>query len=68
MAPVERVTYNDLAWSLYAFELRDLAADLAIAPGQGVTYFVLLVSDPDERDTLYAEVFAPVVAALQPLR
>jgi len=65
--PLETVEANDLTWSLYEFSIRDLAADLAIAQGESKAYFVLLVSSPDEHETLYAEVFTPMVAAFKPV-
>ncbi len=67
MAPADSVEHNGLTWSLYAFEIKGFAADLAIAEGTGKAYFVLLVTNPEERDDLRAQVFVPVVAALEPV-
>jgi hypothetical protein len=66
IAPVSSAVHHDLEWSLYAFEIRDLAADLAIAQGSDAAYFVLLISDPAERTTLYDQVFVPMVEAFTP--
>jgi hypothetical protein len=58
---------NDLAWSLYAFQVQGIPRDLALGEGEGFTLLVVLRSAPDERDALYEAVFLPVVDALAPL-
>jgi hypothetical protein len=66
LAPASRVTHDELEWSLYTFEISSLAADLAIAQGSDAAYFVLLISDPEERTALYDQVFVPMVEAFTP--
>jgi len=64
---VAREEAGHFIWDLYRFELQGLSLDLALAEGDGHAYMVLLVARPDERDTLYEQVFRPAVAALSPI-
>jgi pimeloyl-ACP methyl ester carboxylesterase len=67
---LERAAQEELgrfAWDLYAFELQGLACDLALAEDGGNAYMVLLVSELEERDALYEQVFRPALEALAPL-
>ena len=42
-------------------------ADLAITEDGHKSYFVYLVTAPDEHDALYQQLFLPAVAAMAPL-
>jgi hypothetical protein len=67
---LERVAQEEVGrfnWDFYTFELQGLGLDLALAEDESNAYFVLLASEPDERDTLYEQVFWPAIQALAPL-
>jgi hypothetical protein len=57
---------NGLAWSLYEFTIQGQPIDLALAEKDRTTYLVLLVSDASEHQTLYDQVFLPVIDAYTP--
>ena len=59
----ERVA-NDLAWSLYTFEVQGVPRDLALAESEGLTLILLMGSAADEHDALHEAVFLPIVDAL----
>jgi pimeloyl-ACP methyl ester carboxylesterase len=65
--PVSTEALGVFTWTLYTFSIQTYTADLAIAESDSPAYFVLLVTLPDERDTLYEQVFLPAVAALGPV-
>lgn len=65
--PVSNEEVGSFAWQLYAFDLRGYPADLALAEAGGKSYFVFMISPPDEHDTLYSEIFVPAVEAMAPL-
>ncbi len=66
--PVERRTNAaGLEWRLYQVPMGATTADLGLAAAPGVTYLVLLISTPAERDALVDAVFLPAVEALAPL-
>ncbi len=55
---------HDLAWSLYHEQVQGVALDLAATEvDTGTTRIVLLQSQPDQRDQLYAAVFLPAIRA-----
>ena len=59
-----------LSWTLYQAEVSEPFAatmDFALAESGGRTFLVLMVSDPDEYDSLHESLFLPVVDALAPL-
>jgi pimeloyl-ACP methyl ester carboxylesterase len=56
---------NGLTWKLYAATISIAGVDIAIAEGDGITYFVLLQSPITDRDVLYNAVFLPAVDALK---
>lgn len=56
---------NGLTWKLYAATVSIAGVDIAIAEGDGLTYFVLLQSPVTDRDVLYNAVFLPAVDALK---
>lgn len=63
---VAREKVGHFTWDFYKLELQGLSLDLALAEDQGKAYMVLFVATPDERDTLYRQVFRPAVEALAP--
>ena len=65
--PVTTETWGAFTWTLYRFTLQTYTADLAIAESDTPTYFVLLVTLPEERDALYEQVFVPAMSALRPV-
>ncbi len=58
---------GSFTWDFYELQVRAYLVDIALAEEAGTSYFVLLFSPRDERDTLYEQVFVPVVEALAPL-
>ncbi len=62
-----REEVGQFTWDLYRFEVQGLVGDLALAEDGGSAYMVLLISEPDERDVLYEQVFRPALEALAPL-
>jgi hypothetical protein len=66
--PVASAEVGSFTWDFYRFERPGgNVADLAIAGvGEG-TYFVYVVSAPDEHDSLYQQLFLPAVEAMAPL-
>jgi hypothetical protein len=67
---LERAAREELGrftWDFYEFEIQGLACDLALAEDGGNAYLVLLISEPEEHDALYEQVFRPAVEALAPL-
>jgi hypothetical protein len=67
MESVATAEVGNFTWDFYEFQVQAYPVDLALAEEGGKAYFVLLVSPEDERDTLYQDVFLPVVQALGPL-
>ncbi len=66
--PVSSAQVGNFTWDFYSFERPGgNPADLALAEDGDKAYFVYLVSTPDERDTLYEQLFLPAVAAMAPL-
>jgi hypothetical protein len=64
LQPVARETCGHFTWDFYSTQAQGLAVDLALAEDQGQSFIVLLMAEPEERDTLYAQVFRPAVEAL----
>ncbi len=58
---------GNFTWDFYELQVRAHPVDIALAEEAGTSYFVLLISPREERDTLYEQVFVPVVEALAPL-
>ncbi|HUW97042.1 MAG TPA: alpha/beta fold hydrolase, partial [Anaerolineae bacterium] len=67
MEPISTATLGNFTWDLYEFQIRQYPVDLAIAESNAKSYFVLLISQEDEREVLYQQVFLPAVEALTPL-
>ena len=65
--PTAHAEIGSFTWDLYAFEVQGVPVDLALAEDGQKTYFVLLSSPADERETLYGELFLPAVEAMAPL-
>jgi pimeloyl-ACP methyl ester carboxylesterase len=55
---------NDLAWSLYTFEVQGVPRDLALAESEGLTLILIMRSAADEHDALHEAIFLPIVDAL----
>jgi pimeloyl-ACP methyl ester carboxylesterase len=69
-ADVESVATMEMGsftWDFYELQVGAYPVDLALAEQSGTSYYVLLFSPKDERDTLREQVFLPVVEALAPL-
>jgi hypothetical protein len=64
LQPVAREACGHFTWDFYSTQAQGLAVDLALAEERGRSFVVLLVAEPEERDTLYARVFRPAVEAL----
>jgi len=67
MEPSSTAALGSFTWGFYEFQIQQHPVDLAIAEDEGKAYFVLLISMAEERDTLYQELFLPVVEAMAPL-
>jgi pimeloyl-ACP methyl ester carboxylesterase len=69
-ANVDRVAQKEtgrFTWDVYELEAQGLPLDLALAEEGGSAYYVLLVSEPKERNWLLDKVFWPAVMALVPI-
>jgi hypothetical protein len=55
---------GDRTWSLYAFQVQGVPRDLGLAESAAGTLVVVLRSAVEERETLYRDVFLPVVDTL----
>jgi hypothetical protein len=64
---VDQREANGLTWELYSVEVQNIAVDFALTEGGGLALIVLLQSPPDERDTLYAQVYLPAIDNLVPV-
>jgi pimeloyl-ACP methyl ester carboxylesterase len=58
---------GNFTWDFYELQVGAHPVDMALAEEGGTAYFVLIFSPRDERDTLYEQVFLPVVEALVPV-
>jgi len=67
LEPVASAEVGNFAWDFYAFEIQTYLADLALAEDGEKAYLVLLISEPEERDALYEQLFLPAVEAMAPL-
>jgi len=65
--PVATAESGNFYWDFYKLQAGAYPVDLALAEEANTSYFVLLFSPKDERDTLREQVFLPVVEALAPL-
>ena len=64
--PNESLELQGVDWSVYQIEVEDLLIDAAVSgDDRGLTYLVILVSNPQDRDTLYRNVFLPSLAAIE---
>ena len=64
---VEQREANGITWTLYHVEVQNISVDFALAEGGGLALIVLLQSPPDERDTLYEQVYLPAIDNLVPI-
>ncbi len=62
---VKRSTENGLEWRLLAGSLQGLSVNLALAEANGRIIMIVMTSNDDERDTLFEQVFLPVVDAFK---
>jgi hypothetical protein len=58
---------NNLTWTLYAVKVQGISVDIAVSESDQSVLLVLLQSAPEERDTLYEQLFLPAVDALTPI-
>lgn len=66
--PIANAEVGSFTWDFYRFERPGgNMADLAITEDGHKSYFVYLVTAPDEHDALYQQLFLPAVAAMAPL-
>jgi pimeloyl-ACP methyl ester carboxylesterase len=64
---VEQREANGITWTLYHVEVQNISVDFALAEGGGLALIVLMQSPPDERDTLYEQVYLPAIDNLVPI-
>ena len=57
---------GELSWELYELQVGAYPVDLALSEDEDNSYFTLLFSPKEERDSLYGEVFLPVLEAMAP--
>jgi pimeloyl-ACP methyl ester carboxylesterase len=55
---------NGLTWTLYKAEAQGYPIDFALTEHQDTAWVILLVSEADEHDMLYAAVFLPAIEAM----
>jgi len=68
MESVARSQVGNFTWDFYTFERPGgYPAFLALTGDSEKAYFVYLVSEPDEQDALYDQLFLPAVEAMTPL-
>jgi hypothetical protein len=67
LEPISTEEVGSFTWDIYTFELGGNPVDLALAEGGGKAYFVILISPPEEHETLYEGLFLPAVEAMAPL-
>ena len=68
MESIAHSQVGNFTWDFYTFARPGgYAADLALTADSERTYFVYLVSAPDEHDALYDLLFLPAVQAMTPL-
>jgi pimeloyl-ACP methyl ester carboxylesterase len=68
LGPISREVVGRFTWDFYNFELGGNPVDLSLAEEGSKAYFILLISPPDEHETLYEELFLPAMEAMAPLR
>lgn len=65
----ENLELNGLGWNIYHLAANDRPVEVAMSEDdRGVTYFVILTTDPDDRDVMYRNVFLPALDALEAIR
>jgi pimeloyl-ACP methyl ester carboxylesterase len=65
--PISKEEVGSFTWDIYTFELGGNPVDLALAEEGGKAYFVILISPPEEHETLYEGLFLPAMEAMAPL-
>ena len=58
---------NSLEWSIYQEEILGMTIDIALAEGEGITYFILLTCVPDDHRYYYDNLLIPVIDAFAPI-
>jgi ABC-2 type transport system ATP-binding protein len=65
---IDRSQVGNFTWDFYTFDRPGgYPADLAVTADSARAYFVYLVSEPDEQDVLYDQLFLPAVEAMTSL-
>jgi pimeloyl-ACP methyl ester carboxylesterase len=64
--PIERRAANGFGWEIYEFRRGDNYLDIAITSSDTRIYWVLLLSNFAERDSLYMNALTPAIDALRP--
>jgi hypothetical protein len=59
---------NGLEWAIYKEETLGLVINIALAEGEGLTYFVLLTCVPDDHPFYYDNLLIPVINAFTPIQ
>ena len=67
LKPVATDQVGHFTWDFYNFERRGYPANLALAEDDQRAYFVFMLSEEDEHDLLYEELFMPAVEAIAPV-
>ncbi|UCC16287.1 MAG: alpha/beta hydrolase [Dehalococcoidales bacterium] len=54
---------NNLEWSIYQQETLGMAINIALAEGEGITYFILMTCVPDDHSFYYNDLLLPTIDA-----
>ena len=60
----ETLSLDGRVWDIYQAEINGQATDIALARDGAFTFFVVMVSQPEEHDVLRAEVLLPALAGM----
>jgi len=58
---------NGLEWTIYRGEILGMVINIALAEGEGLTYFILLTCVPDDHEYYYDNLLIPAIDAFTPI-
>ena len=65
--PIEVIQVNELSWTLYQVNIQDLGAAgfVAISPGEGGQYIMLVITTPGKQNDIYEPLVLPIVRSIK---